>query len=200
MVQATRREDEAAGPLTAVQATTPAGAAGDAPGSDGDAGPATLAELRQLAQVLYGLGRELKQLNLKDPVDNATLAVLWRVHEHGEIRPSEVAAELHLDLSTISRHVRTLDQGGYLARTADPADRRACRLTATAAGQELLAAAWERRLAAVTATVSDWSAQDCRTLTTLLTRLSDALTHPHPPVPAARDTPTELSEPDAHRA
>ena len=94
------------------------------------------------------------------------LAVLWRVHEHGSVRPSDVACELSLDLSTISRHVRTLDSGGYLARTPDPEDRRACRLAVTDAGRALIDAAWERRLAAVTAAVEDWDPHDRTTLAT----------------------------------
>lgn len=124
---------------------------------------------------MFSVGHRVRQLRYKDPIDKATLLVLWRVSEHGEPRPSEVAFELGLDLSTVSRHVRALDDGGYVARTADPEDRRACRLQVTPKGAELVQQAWERRIAAITTAVRDWSEEDRATLATLLTRLADDL-------------------------
>lgn len=141
----------------------------------GDTGPEDEGHLRALTQSIYQLARQVKQLHIKDGVDTATLAVLWRIREDGAARPSDLAAELCLDLSTISRHVRTLDQGGYLARTSDPEDRRACRLTVTPAGQQLIAAAHERRLAAIAAVTRDWTPADRLTLTAMLTRLAGDL-------------------------
>jgi DNA-binding MarR family transcriptional regulator len=132
--------------------------------------------LRGLAVAVYSMVQRLRQLHHKDPIDKATLLVLWRVGEHGEPRPSEVAYDLGLDLSTVSRHVRALDQDGYIARTPDPEDGRACRLTVTPKGAELAQQAWERRVAAITAAVQDWPEEDRATLTTLLTRLADSLT------------------------
>jgi DNA-binding MarR family transcriptional regulator len=134
------------------------------------------AQLRELAEAVYGLAHRIRQLQLNDPIDRATLAVLWRISEHGDPRPSTVSGELGLDLSTISRHVRALDMGGYVDRTPDPDDRRACRLSVTPKGAELVTQAWERRVGAVTAAVQSWPPEDREALTRLLTRLTDDLT------------------------
>jgi len=36
------------------------------------------------------------------------------------VRPSDLAAQMRLDLSTISRHLRSLEQQGMVQRTATP--------------------------------------------------------------------------------
>jgi DNA-binding MarR family transcriptional regulator len=161
---------EAARPEVSHPGTLPAGAPLPGAGEAGD-------ELHDLAVAVYMLGQRIRQLHLKDPVDRATLAVLWQVSELGEVRPSELAGTLGLDLSTISRHVRALCDEEYLARTRDPADRRACRLTVTPLGAEIIRQAWESRRAAVTAAVQGWSRDDQLTLTALLTRLAEDMAH-----------------------
>jgi len=50
------------------------------------------------------------------------------------LRVSELAGCMGLDASTASRHVRHLEDGGYLARTGDPGDRRASRVRLTPKG------------------------------------------------------------------
>jgi DNA-binding MarR family transcriptional regulator len=62
---------------------------------------------------------------------------LEAVVEHGPLRSSELALQLHLDKSTTSRVVDALVRKGYLLRRPDPADGRAHHLVATAAGAEL---------------------------------------------------------------
>jgi DNA-binding MarR family transcriptional regulator len=133
------------------------------------------AALRALAVAVHAVGHRIRQTQHNDPVDKASLLVLWRVSEHGSPRPSEVAGEIGLDLSTISRHIRALEQGGYLVKAADPDDRRACRVTITPLGTELVQQAWERRIATIAAAVREWPEQDRDTLTRLLTRLTDDL-------------------------
>jgi DNA-binding MarR family transcriptional regulator len=144
--------------------------------------------LRSLAVAVFSVGQRIRQLHHKDPIDKATLIVLWRISEHGEPRLSEVACELGLDLSTVSRHVRALDQDGYIARTPDPLDGRAWRLTVTPKGAALVQQAWERRIAAITAAVQDWSVEDRTTLTSLLTRLADNLPDSMKPRTDHKDT------------
>jgi DNA-binding MarR family transcriptional regulator len=148
------------------------------------------AQLRELAEAVYGVSHRIRQLQLNDPIDKATLAVLWRVTEHGDLRPSTVAAELGLDMSTISRHVRALHDDGYVGRTPDPDDGRACRLSATPAGAELVRQAWERRIHAISAAVASWPEADREALTRLLVRLADDLRH------ALQDPPPAAPRPD----
>lgn len=91
------------------------------------------------------------------------------------IRVADLADSCGLDASTASRHVRTLEDSGLLARVGDPDDRRAARLSLTQAGQDALDAALRVRAALVSRATADWSATDRRRLTDLLSRLSGDL-------------------------
>jgi DNA-binding MarR family transcriptional regulator len=87
-----------------------------------------------------------------DPRGNATLkaksgidleraesALLGRVGELGPARLSDVAAAAGVDISTASRPVARLVERGYVERSTDPADGRACLLQCTPVGLEVLA-------------------------------------------------------------
>lgn len=56
-----------------------------------------------------------------------------------ELSLSQLAAELDLDASTMSRTVESLVQAGLVERKTDPADRRIARLTLTPAGRAKVA-------------------------------------------------------------
>jgi DNA-binding MarR family transcriptional regulator len=91
------------------------------------------------------------------------------------VRPSDIAADLGLDASTVSRHLRTLEQLGLVERTDDPDDRRAQRLALSDRGHEVLDRAIAQRQAVVAAALADWSEADRRSLERLLVRLADDL-------------------------
>jgi DNA-binding MarR family transcriptional regulator len=61
-----------------------------------------------------------------------------------EVSLSELAAEIDLDASTMSRTVESLVQAGMVERKTNPKDRRALRLTLTAAGRAKVAAIDEK--------------------------------------------------------
>ena len=92
---------------------------------------------------------------------------------HGALRMTDLATVLDLDASTVSRHVRTLEDRGLVDRTTDPADGRATRLAVTDEGRERLEAGAARRRALVADMLQDWSPEDRETLRRLLTRLAD---------------------------
>src|SRR5690625_7773950 len=64
------------------------------------------------------------------------VAVLASLARLGECRIAEVADELLVDPSVISRHVSPLEQGGSIARRPDPADARAALIRLTPHGEE----------------------------------------------------------------
>ncbi len=103
------------------------------------------------------------------------------------IRVADLAGECGLDASTASRHVRTLEDAGLLARVGDPEDRRAARLSLTPAGQDALELALRVRADLVARATAQWSAADRGLLSDLLNRLSDDLvaasTPNHPQLP-----------------
>jgi DNA-binding MarR family transcriptional regulator len=133
-----------------------------------DLGSALLA----LARSLAALRVSPQALGLDRRVDRAAYLTLSRLDDHGTARMSELATVLCLDLSTVSRQVRALEDIGLIGRTPDLEDRRAYLLAPTEAGQALVAdvkAAFSRL---VDLALADWSERDRRTLTSLLSRLA----------------------------
>jgi DNA-binding MarR family transcriptional regulator len=130
---------------------------------------------QQLVVALLTVGRRLRSRLPQGLVDPAMMLVLHNVLARGVSRVSELAEAMGLDASTASRHVRQLEDGGYLARTGDPGDRRASRVRLTPRGRAALDRATRARAALVDRAVADWPEEDRAALTTLMTRLADSL-------------------------
>lgn len=130
-------------------------------------------ELRTFFRWLRQWQRGADRIGLE--LDEHTFGVLSAVHDRGPSRLQDLAADLGLDASTVSRHVTGLERSGLLARVPDPDDGRARRVILTAAGS----AAWSRDRAArrelVRRALSRWPAEDRRRLTALLTQLNEEL-------------------------
>ena len=103
--------------------------------------------------------------------DASTLAVLKVLAMRGSARPSDIAVDLGVHQSTITRQVQTLETGGYVDVTADPVDRRSCFITLTDAGREEVGRLTEIGLSRFAAFVADWDAEEVRTLGRLLAKL-----------------------------
>ncbi|WP_100811885.1 MarR family winged helix-turn-helix transcriptional regulator [Microbacterium sp. BR1] len=97
-----------------------------------------------------------------------TYKVFTTIVKHGPITPSALAETLVADKGQVSRTVRELERSGLIERTADPADGRSARLTATPNGVERLAAARSADPHALQDRLADWDVSDIRTLTRLL--------------------------------
>jgi DNA-binding MarR family transcriptional regulator len=144
----------------------------------------------ELAGALYAVVLRLSRLPVDEAVDKAGLAVLHETHRLGTVRPSDLAAQMRLDLSTISRHLRSLEQLGMVQRTPDPGDARAQRISLTARGGDVLTRLLDHRAATIRDAIAHWSEGDRRTLRHLLRRLADDLSHlTEHPAPRAADEP-----------
>jgi DNA-binding MarR family transcriptional regulator len=130
---------------------------------------------QELVVALLTVGRRLRSRLPKGRIDPAMMFVLYHVHGRGSLRVSELAASAGLDASTASRHVRHLEDAGYLARSGDPDDRRASRVQLTRRGRAALDQAMRARAALVDRAVADWPGEDRAALATLMTRLADSL-------------------------
>jgi DNA-binding MarR family transcriptional regulator len=147
----------------------------------------------ELAVALYAVVLRLARLPEDGPVDKAGLAVLHETRRLGTVRPSDLAAQMHLDLSTISRHLHALEQQGMVQRTPDPVDARAQRISLTARGCEVLTRLLDHRAAAIRDAIAHWPESDRCTLRQLLRRLADDLSPVNEPCAPARTG--ELHEP-----
>jgi DNA-binding MarR family transcriptional regulator len=131
--------------------------------------------LLTVARALFALRVSPQTFNIDRRVDRAAYITLARATDMGSLRISDLASVLGLDLSTISRQVRALEDLGLLRRTPDPDDRRASLLEPTDDGRALVAAVKAAFSTLMSAALADWSERDRRALTTLLTRLAGDL-------------------------
>ena len=148
---------------------------------------------RLLGKRVYLPGlRALRPLGDGPGVDKASYPLLALLEEHDEVRPSDAAAALQLDLSTVSRQVRHLEQTGLVSRRPDDEDGRACRVSLTDAGRSGLCALRRSREDLLDGALGGWPAEDRADLLRLLDRLLTGLRDlPHPPVTPAPETTPE---------
>jgi DNA-binding MarR family transcriptional regulator len=106
------------------------------------------------------------------PTAVATLASVYRL---GPVRLTDIAADIDLEPSRVSKEVNRLVDAGLVDQVTDPTDRRASLLTITDDGAD----AWKRYRAAVdeqlSRLVSEWTDRDLHQLAKLLTRLADTV-------------------------
>jgi len=140
--------------------------------ADAASAPVTAADVEALSEAMRSLMIQAKNRHkqMDQSGEHGRIAVLILLSRLGRMRPSAIAKELMLDLSTVSRHLRALEDEGHLVRTADPDDKRAFQVGLTERGDALMAEFWQARVAAFQEALAHWSGQDVRTLAELLDR------------------------------
>ena len=129
-----------------------------------------------VVEALYTTMRTLKSVSVPgNPVDGACSAVLHYIRTNGPIRPTDLAAQMLLDGSTVSRHVQQLERLDLVDRERDPDDRRAFRIACTPEGVSAAEGALAARRTLLLAALQEWSAEDLEQLQQLLGRLADDL-------------------------
>lgn len=101
-----------------------------------------------------------------------TQALLVHLAKCGARRPADIAAAMHLDQSTVSRHVANLVSAGLVARAADPTDGRAALVQATDAGVCQAEAVIGARVRQVESVLSTWSDEDRAAFARLVSRFA----------------------------
>jgi DNA-binding MarR family transcriptional regulator len=106
----------------------------------------------------------------------ASALTLLQVIAAGEaIRPSEIASRQHVHQSLVTRQIREMEEAGYVAVTANPADGRSCLIALTPAGVAELDRLTRIGLERFAGFVSDWEPAQVRTLTDLLEKLQHSM-------------------------
>ncbi|MBT0566156.1 MarR family winged helix-turn-helix transcriptional regulator [Williamsia sp. CHRR-6] len=90
------------------------------------------------------------------------------------LRSGELADVLFADPSTISRHVASLVNLGYVERQADPRDGRATILVLTAAGHAQVRSVREHRVSTLDDALGEFTDADIQTLTHLMSKFVDS--------------------------
>jgi DNA-binding MarR family transcriptional regulator len=142
-----------------------------------------------LLKALHRVIRATKRTVHDDPVDRAAIIILSSLRENSAVRLSDLANDLLLDISTVSRQARALEDRGLVTRSDDLDDRRAMRLELTAAGRKVLDAAWTRRNRWLAGSLGDWAPEDRVALVAMLTRFADSLSAEPAPNRPKTETP-----------
>lgn len=106
--------------------------------------------------------------------DRTELGVL-RVAAPGGLRPTEIAGELRMHLSSVTRRLQVLERAGKVALRRDPADSRASLVEVTAAGYADLWSAYDQGVGIFEELVADWKPAEVSAFTASLNRLIAAL-------------------------
>ena len=125
--------------------------------------------------LLMQAGRKMRTRHPEDQVDPSTFPLARALMCHEEMRVSDLAAELQLDASTVSRQIKQLEDKSIVERTADPGDGRVSLLRLTSYGRAHTQAAFHRRFLRIKAALDPWSDDDRSQLKTLLIRLASDL-------------------------
>ena len=137
--------------------------------------PEHVTEDNALVSALYAVLVRLPHVRIDERVDKTGLAILHELHRAGTTRPSDLAALMHVDLSTISRHLQSLETVGMVVRSRDPEDARAQRIDLTPRGDEVFVQFLDGRSASLREAVAHWPAKDRSALRLHLDRLADDL-------------------------
>jgi DNA-binding MarR family transcriptional regulator len=105
-----------------------------------------------------------------EAVDEVTYPVLSGLARTGPCSAAELAGEIGLDRSGVTRRATRLENAGLLRREPDPHDGRATLLTLTEDGQRAVAAMRELLDARIEASLSHWSPDEARTFALQLQR------------------------------
>jgi len=107
------------------------------------------------------------------PLDRARYIVLRAVAEHAPARTTDLAEQVGVDQSTMSRHVAQLERAGYVQRVPDADDRRASSLSLTPAGRRVMERVVDARHDLIEAALTGWSDDDRAQVAPLLARLAN---------------------------
>ncbi|REK90481.1 MarR family transcriptional regulator [Streptomyces inhibens] len=136
----------------------------------------------KLDEAAAGLGAEIVRFSrliaawkqrAKTDGGAADRVLLARLVVGGDRRATDLAADAFLDLSTVSRQVRSLVERGLVARRPDPEDRRGVLLAATDAGRAAFENYRRQRDAELAGLLASWSPQDRADLIRLMGRLNE---------------------------
>jgi DNA-binding MarR family transcriptional regulator len=107
------------------------------------------------------------------PLDRAAVALLRQLEDSEPLRLGELAGQLGVEASHVTRQVQQLQKAGYVSRVPDPDDRRAQRIGLTGSGREAIGRIREVACQGMQVALGEWSPEDLRRLAELFHRMVD---------------------------
>jgi DNA-binding MarR family transcriptional regulator len=110
---------------------------------------------------------------LDEALDEATYPVISGLARTGSRSAAQLAADVGLDRSVVSRHATRLERSGLIERRPDPADQRATLLSLTGYGRQAVQEMRQRLAAVFDEYLDDWPAPEATLFATLLRRFTE---------------------------
>jgi DNA-binding MarR family transcriptional regulator len=136
----------------------------------------------ELERTLTSVARAILRLDVPksalaegETIDRAGYWLLLRVSRDAPMRLSDLAEQVELDLSTVSRQMRDLVGCGLIKKVPDPNDGRASLLSLSERGWAVLASVSEARQRALARAIVGWSDDERNQLAAGLLRLEAGL-------------------------
>ncbi|MCD9196927.1 MarR family winged helix-turn-helix transcriptional regulator [Aeromicrobium wangtongii] len=126
-------------------------------------------------RMMLAMNRRFRARVDGDVVDASQAGVLHALKAKGPIRLGDLAEAMHLDASTVSRHVQQLCDRGLIERGPDPQDGRARIIAISDAGRDGLRCSFDLRRAVITEAMADWTDEERDRLRDDLLRLDESL-------------------------
>ena len=120
---------------------------------------------------MMGVGRRFRRRSAETTVDPGSFWLLRSLLAEEPVRPTDLAASMALDLSTVSRHLAQLHRAGLVERYPDPEDRRAQLVQLSPTGHAEVEDALSARRALLERSLVKWSDDDVELLHRLITRM-----------------------------
>lgn len=148
--------------------------------SDGTAGnPALESAIEEVEQQLSMLWRRARSNSHKvarqvhPEMEPAAYGLLLILQREGQMRLTDLAANIGVGKPSVSRQVSLLERLGLVQKTADPVDGRAQSITLTASGLRQLTAAQSARKEVFHGLMAEWALDDVASLGQLLAQLNE---------------------------
>jgi DNA-binding MarR family transcriptional regulator len=129
-------------------------------------------ELMKLVRHLETFGRKS---SLYQEVDRAGYLALRTLDGLGPSCINGLAQELHLDSSTVTRQVSTLESAGFVTRQVDPNDGRSWLIDITPEGRKAMRTVERGRRRAIDSMLVDWQSEEVGDLARTISKLNVAL-------------------------
>lgn len=132
----------------------------------------------ELEHLLFKLGRALRKITYPhcskeaSSVDGAGFWHLAILHEHGPLRPSDLASVLSLDISTVSRQLKQLEANALVTRKVHEQDARAYLFIISENGERVLNEIINLRQQTISEVVAQWPKTEVDMLLCLIEKLT----------------------------
>jgi len=133
-------------------------------------------ELRKVTYSTFSLTQEFRKIQeLRKDYDRTGFDILILLASRKRMRPSDIAAALQLNPSSITRRMQSLLQEELVSAEIDPSDQRSSLITLTLNGEKALERYFVRSVDANDRLLENWSDEELKVFAAMLLRYSEAL-------------------------